>query len=727
MSAPVRILFAMLRMLNCTLVLFALSAWSPAWFEHLLPQTPDEFGHSRMGSAFDSGMRTRPKKMDGLGNAPFPITAKTPEIQEWFNQGNALLHSFWWEESERVFRWILKLDPDCAMAYWGLAQGGYNWFSANGAVSNDPKNRYRLFLAEAVKRKHLVSDRERMYIEAWERAFAPGTRGPSSVLRAELDRIVKKYPDDLEAQTLLAFYSVRGGVDNNVVQSMIDKVLAKKPDHPGAHHAAIHLWDFVKPTNAIKSCATYGSLAPKIGHALHMPGHAYSKMGMWHEAARAMDAATRTELFHMNDRLALPHESWNYSHNRNYLCYIQEQLGMAEASIRGARDLINAPTDPDGNNENNAGLSEGMTALIRAYIKFEKWEEILKPGNVPWGSGNRFQSLRTNAEIMALAGLGRVKEARAAFDKTNSSSGRGGGRTSATALAAEAQLLIAEGNLREAIKKLLERAPNESFGGDPPSAPWPLYRLVGDAYMLEKSYQLAVDSYKRALGKEANDGFSLAGLAKAYAALGDTENAKKYAGNFLYVWGNADPTLKWVQQVNALDLKATATPDVVEPERPYRPSELSTYGPANWQPFTAPKLECRDKDGKAVTLEKYKGKNVLLIFYLNEACVHCVEQLGKINERLKDFSDKNTVVLGVSSATPEKNKESLKLGDFGITLLSDTAHENARRFASYDDFEEMELHSTILIDGDGRIRWKRTGGDPFMNIDYLLREITRIP
>jgi peroxiredoxin len=689
-------------------------------------QGSQEFGHSKMGSAFDTGMRTRPKKLDGLGNTPFEITAKTPEVQEWFNQGNALLHSFWWEESERVFRWCLKLDPDCAMAYWGLAQGGYNWFSANGAVSNDPKDRYRIFLNEAVKRKHLVSEHERMYIEAWERAFAPGTRGPGSILRAELARIVAKYPNDIEAQTLLAFYSVRGGVDNNKVQSMIDKVLTQNPDHPGAHHASIHLWDFVKPENALKSCAKYGSVAPRIGHALHMPGHAYSKMGMWHEAARAMDAATRMELFYMNDRLALPHESWNYSHNRNYLCYIQEQLGMADASIKGAWELINAPTDPEGSNENNAGLSEGMTSLIRAYIKFERWDDILKGNFIPWGNGNRYVSLRNHAEIMALAGTGKVEEARAKLDQMKGNSERGG-RGGSFAVAAEARVLLAEGNAREAIKKLLERAPNESFGGDPPSSPWPLYRLVGDAYMVEQSYRLAVDSYKRALGKEANDGFSLAGMAKAYAALGDVESAKNYAAQFKYEWSNADKDLGWMKEVDALNLNAPAAPpELPSSERPYKPAELANYGPANWQPFAAPELDCTDINGNHVTLEKYRGKNVLLVFYLSESCVHCVEQLAKINERIKDFQSKNTVVLGVSSTPPEKNKESLKLGDFGITLLSDTAHENARRFATYDDFEEMELHSTILINKNGRIFWKRTGGDPFMNIDFLLREIARI-
>jgi hypothetical protein len=77
----------------------------------------EEPGHSSHGSAFDSGMRRKPWLIPGVGDAPFPITSKNKEVQQWFNQGNALLHSFWFEEAERSFRWCLKLDPDCAMAY----------------------------------------------------------------------------------------------------------------------------------------------------------------------------------------------------------------------------------------------------------------------------------------------------------------------------------------------------------------------------------------------------------------------------------------------------------------------------------------------------------------------------------------------------------------------------------------------------------------------------------
>ncbi|MBV6457451.1 MAG: hypothetical protein HONBIEJF_00560 [Fimbriimonadaceae bacterium] len=83
-------------------------------------------------------------------------------------------------------------------------------------------------------------------------------------------------------------------------------------------------------------------------------------------------------------------------------------------------------------------------------------------------------------------------------------------------------------------------------------------------------------------------------------------------------------------------------------------------------------------------------------------------------------------MLAVCSAAPDKLKTSATLEGVNVTFLSDRNHENARRFASYDDFEDMELHSTILIDTMGRVRWKRTGGAPFINIEFLIKEVKRI-
>src|SRR5690349_18641690 len=102
-------------------------------------------GHSKHGDAFDTGPREKPWVIAGIGAAHFPITTSNPEVQKWFDQGNALLHSFWDYEAERAFRWCLKLEPDNPMAYWGLAR-------AASIRSSDP-NRPADMIREAVKRR----------------------------------------------------------------------------------------------------------------------------------------------------------------------------------------------------------------------------------------------------------------------------------------------------------------------------------------------------------------------------------------------------------------------------------------------------------------------------------------------------------------------------------------------------------------------------------------------
>ena len=178
--------------------------------------------------------------------------------------------------------------------------------------------------------------------------------------------------------------------------------------------------------------------------------------------------------------------------------------------------------------------------------------------------------------------------------------------------------------------------------------------------------------------------------------------------------------------VAVLGLNTSPIAPSLAPERPYRTNALAHLGPLNWEPFAAPDLDCLDAKREPVRLKDYRGKNVLLVFYLNDECVHCMEQLQAINQHADDWSTENTVVLGVSSVSPEKNAGSAKLGRFQIRLLSDPDHSNARRFASYDDFEELELHSTVLIDKQGRVHWKRTGGKPFADVDFLVRSVKRM-
>ena len=695
----------------------------------------DKPGHSSHGSAFDSGMRTKPWKIPGVGDAPFPITAKNKEVQEWFNQGNALLHSFWFEEAERSFRWCLKLDPNCAMAYWGLARCGITWFSMDSKF--EAGNRYRTFLREAVKRSEKASPHEKMYISALQQAVA---NGGSVTFTAKMKEIAKKYPDDIEAKALEALFGI-GKTKPDENEILIQEVLAKNPMHPGALHASIHNWDDGESLKGIKACELYGKAAPGVGHALHMPGHIYSKIGMWNEAAIAMDSATRTELRYMNDRLALPFEAWNYPHNRNYLCYIQEQLGMASASEKGARDMMNAPRDPELNNIETYGMvGEGMSALVRNFVKFEQWDTILTPGAIKWNDKiEPLQAMRQFAETFAYAGKGDVAAARKhlaefkVIDEKMSKANPGAETPSLESNVAEGFILLAEGKTEEAQKILIRAQLQEErnrkggkFSTDPPFQPWPVSRILGDHYRAKGYMSTAIQYYEKALKVEPNDGFSLSGLSQAHFAMGDRAKASMYAGRLAYVWKSADPGLRWMTEVSKLGLDAKPIAETPAVERVYDPSSLASFGPGNWVPFAAPRLDVLNINGKPVHLEDYRGKNILLVFFLGEACVQCVGQLNSINGKMKEFEQQDTVVLGVCSAAPKVLKESVKLNPVKIKFLSDTNHENARRFSSYDDFEEIELHSTILIDKQGNVRWKRTGGDPFMNVDFLLGELTRI-
>ena len=138
----------------------------------------------------------------------------------------------------------------------------------------------------------------------------------------------------------------------------------------------------------------------------------------------------------------------------------------------------------------------------------------------------------------------------------------------------------------------------------------------------------------------------------------------------------------------------------------------------------APALDAQDSSGKTVTLEEFRGKNVLLVFYLGGTCVHCLTQLKTIGDQKDEFGRLDTVLLAVSSDRPEINAKSQD--GFPFRLLSDEALANTKRFKSYDDFEEMGIHSTILIDRGGRVHWGTHGGTPFDDYKFLVSQLQRM-
>jgi peroxiredoxin/tetratricopeptide (TPR) repeat protein len=698
------------------------------------PAAKYKLGHSRHGEAFDVGPRTRPVDMRDIGVVHVPITTKKPEVQKWFDQGITLLHSFWYYEAERAFRWCLKLEPENAMAWWGLAR------------SVPDETRGRQFIAEAAKRKDKVSERERLYISALEkmqnfdvfRDRSPDFRERNREYRQVLETICLKYPDEVEARAMLALANMWGG-DHYGTELIIREVLAKEPNHPGGHHYRIHNWNYHEPETALESCRRYGAIAPGIGHALHMPGHVYATVGMWQEAAISMDAATRVEIRHMAQQMVFPFNYWNYGHNRNYLSYIQEQLGMADAAISGARQLVEAPLDPKENGERPfSNHSQGLRALVRGLLKFERWDEILSPRGIPWRDILIDKAFRHYAEARAWIVKGDRMQADKSFaahaalaaEAEKNEFLKGLYKVQATELKARMALLAGEtlhglALLGEAAERQYE---DQRFDNDPPSYPELLYASLGREYLKAGSPELAVKAFEKALTLVRNDLFSLAGLTEAQRVLAHTEAARAAMARLLFVTADADRGLAVLERAKATGVRAEAADaSSPAPQRNYKRESLAKYGPAVWQPFAAPALGAVDHEKKQVTLEEYRGKNVILVFYLGRECLHCMDQLQKISAKNADWKRTDTIVLAISPNTPEDNAEYLKtLSLPGVRVLSDSNYTNAHRFKSYDDFEEMEIHSTILIDKKGRVHWASMGGEPFGDMAFLLKQVERM-
>lgn len=714
--------------------------------------TPTEWGHSAHGVAYDEGPRQAPWRMEGIGEAPFwPITTSVPEVQAWFDQGNALLHSFWYYEAERAFRWCAKLDPDCAMAYWGLSM-----------CAPYDRERAEAFLAQASERKPLVSARERAWIECWEDAYVadlddlepvrPGWNAGSPEVADALGEYLIHYPDDIEAKAYYVLNRIfKDG--RTSLEAVLQDVLEVAPEHPGALHYRIHVWDDIELGGvALDSCASYGRVTPAVGHANHMPGHIYTKLGMWHEGAIWLDSATRVEKAYMKERLILPFHAWNYAHNRNYLAHAQSMLGLPTPALQGAWDMLRAPVDPDYNTD-VSGYSvfrQGLDALRRTLVLSERWEEILQEDGIPWQDTAADQTWRLYCEALAHVGLGdleraeqRVLELRRKEGEIEDAAKKADPDDRASRdvrqlqrlfpvmwREAEGRLRIARGDTVEGLRLLEDAAHRElelrREQNDPPSFPRCIYEVLGETYLDLGAPRLAVPAFEKALEVVRHSGFSLAGLARAHHALGDVEAATEAYARMLHVWSDAEPGVWQNTKARALGLVAEPLDLSPAPQRNYAHETLEPLGPNTWQPYLAPALDARDASGMRVTLEQFRGQNVLLVYYLSDQCVHCVEQLRLIEERAGDFADRDTVLLAISADPPERNAEG-SLSDLPFRLLSDTAdHANAIRWRSYDEFEELELHSTSLLDREGRLRWSRTGGEPFTDLDFLLEELDRI-
>ena len=237
--------------------------------------------------------------MTGIGNSHITITA-TPEAQAWFDQGLNLLHDFWDYESERAFEQSVRVDPQCAMCFWGLEQALIFRHNEGTAYSHEA-------LASAVKLKSRATRQEQLYIEAAVAAddssavALTGSPANNEKEIAVLRQLVKDYPDDTQARILLSSAVRDGYTDDGEPKkgtqesiAILQEVLKTAPNDSAANHYWIHAVEAgAHPELALNSSAVLASLAPASGHMVHMPGHIYYRVGDYAQARTLVCAINR--------------------------------------------------------------------------------------------------------------------------------------------------------------------------------------------------------------------------------------------------------------------------------------------------------------------------------------------------------------------------------------------------------------------------------------------------
>jgi peroxiredoxin len=159
--------------------------------------------------------------------------------------------------------------------------------------------------------------------------------------------------------------------------------------------------------------------------------------------------------------------------------------------------------------------------------------------------------------------------------------------------------------------------------------------------------------------------------------------------------------------------------------------DVNTLGSIHWEPPSAPSFTLPDQEKLPISLESHRGKPLVLIFYLGYGCLHCSEQLNAIAERTNDFKAAGLPVLAISTdsvaeLTKSQDNYAADGKNFPFPILADPAKTTFKAYNAHDDFEQVALHGTFLIDPKGRILWSDISADPFMDLDFLIKESHRL-
>ncbi|TFH73729.1 hypothetical protein E3V39_11130 [Gammaproteobacteria bacterium LSUCC0112] len=490
----------------------------------------------------------------GSENVSF-ATSCSPATSENFNRGVALVHSFWFAEAINAFNAVLAEDANCAIAHWGIALS--HWGNPFAGQRNAAQLARGQATVESALSTGSPNEREKAYIQAVAELFSntePGTQGARTVAYENaMAAVVEQYPDDMEAKIFyaLAVNQTASPNDKSYAQQLkaagiLEPLFMTHPDHPGLAHYIIHAYDHPPlAERALEAARRYASLAPDAPHALHMPSHTFTRVGMWQEsvdtnlrsAQIARESSTAGEELH-----ALDYQVYAY------LQMAQDQKALEV--VQRAQTLIEQ-VDITAVGATQAGAFAIAAIPARYALERGDYAAAAQLDIIPADSTPHTQAITHFARALGAARVGQLDAA--AQDITMLAELRERARARQDAYwteqiniqhqAASAWLAFATGNREEGISMMIVAADLEDATDKAAVSPGPIAparELLGMMLLEADLPAEALTALELTLAKEPNRFQTLSAAAHAADAAGDATKARQYYQQLLTVAATAD-------------------------------------------------------------------------------------------------------------------------------------------------------------------------------------------
>jgi tetratricopeptide repeat protein len=505
-----------------------------------------------------------------LGTVTFPVSC-TPAASQQFARAVALLHSFWYEEAVKAFTEVTVTDPSCAMGFWGVAMSMYYplWYPPSEATL-----KAGLVGLDRVKAVGAKTQRERDYLTAidafyrdWDKS---DHRTRTVAYEKAMERLYARYPDDNEAAIFyaLALNATAPPTDKSYANQLragaiLEKVLTEQPNHPGVAHYIIHSYDSATfASRALPAARSYAKIAPSAPHALHMPGHIFTRLGLWQESIDSNRMSADAGVAYSTKTAA--EGVWDQTlHSLDYLVYAYLQTGRDVAAKRVADEVATIrKAYPE-----SLPAAYALAAIpARVAVERHRWSEAaaltLSPSTFPWSRFPWGEGIIAFARALGMARGGDISGAEKEVQKLASlrdNLGQAKNKYWADQVevqhrAASALVARAQGKNQEALNLLRSATDLEGSMDKHPVTPAPVVptrELLGELLLELNQPKEALREFEGTLMAEPNRFRSLFGAALAAERSRDTDKARALYAKLVSLCDRADTQRPELQQAKA--------------------------------------------------------------------------------------------------------------------------------------------------------------------------------